>query len=337
MIFGRFLPILVLTGLSAGALASGPIGTLVAEGQFEIRAPGETRAVKFRQDEYTYYSGETIRAVGGPAVLNLQGGGGLGFEDGSEATVRVADDGTIEATLVSGALLYAFPSRQHRFMVQVGNFTMRGHASEPTRLDVERGASSVGTIQRLDDGNVKTMVRDGSLFITNGESVRYQVDAGETVGLLDLPEQTIRTQSGSISPGGGAPLILIQSPEQVGTREEFLVRWQAFDPVDGDYIVIAEEGSEPDEFEAVISSDEGNLVEFEAPGSPGDYEIRFIDGETGEVKRFVYLDVVENVVGGYWWDSRVVAGTIGVAGAGTAVFIGREIFDGDDEPASVSP
>jgi hypothetical protein len=336
MRFDRVIAAIVGVALAGTATAMTPIGTLTAEGRYAIRAAGDEQATHFNQDEYTFFSGDTVTARGGAVVVNLSEGGGLGLTEGGSMTVRLDDDGSVIATLESGSVLYAFPEGKREFRLRAGNFVATGSPEQARALQVSRGAGSIGTVELLEDGNVKASVREGSLFISNGASVRYQVDAGATVGLLDLPGQTIQTQSSSIAPGGGAPLILIQSPEQVSTREEFVVRWQAFDPVDGDYIVIAKEGAEPDEFESVISSDEGNVVEFEAPGSPGDYEIRFIDGESGEIKRFVYLDVVQDVVGAYWWDDPIVRGTMGVIGGATAIYIGSEIV-GDDDPGPVSP
>jgi hypothetical protein len=336
MRFDRAIVAIMGIALASSAAAVTPIGTLTAEGRYQIRAAGDAQATRFNQAEYTFFSGDTVTASDGAVVVNLGDGGGLGLTEGGRMSVETADDGTVIATLERGSVLYAFPEGRRAFRVRAGNFIATGSAEEARALQVSSAAGSVGTIELLEDGNLKASVREGSLFISNGESVRYQVNAGETAGLLDLPGQTIRTQSGAVPQTGGAPLILIQSPEQVGTREEFVVRWQAFDPVDGDYIVIAEEGAEPDEFEEVVSSDEGNVVEFEAPGSPGDYEIRFIDGESGEIKRFVYLDVVENVIGAYWWDDPIVRGTLGVVGGAAAIYIGSEIV-GDDDDDPVSP
>jgi len=337
MRFERALAAIVGVALAGTAAAATPIGTLTAEGRYEIRAAGDTQATRFDQAEYTFFEGDTVTANGGAVVVNLSGGGGLGLTEGSRMTVEMADDGTVIAALDRGSVLYAFPEGDRDFRLHAGNFVATGSPEQPRALQVSRGADSIGTVELVADGNLKASVREGSLFIRNGEAVRYQVNAGETVGLLDLPGETIRTQSTSVPQTGGAPLILIQSPEQVGTREDFFVRWQAFDPVDGDYIVIAKEGAEPDEFVSVISSEEGNVVEFEAPGNPGDYEIRFIDGESGEIKRFVYLDVVENVVGAYWWDDSIVRGTLGVVGGAAAVYIGSQVVDDDDDPDPVSP
>ena len=317
--------------MATSAWSQSPIGTLKADGRFEIRAAGDEQATRLNQDDYTFFSGDTIIARWGPAVLNLADGGGLGVTKGSEIEVSLADDGLIETRLISGSVLYAFPDDTSAFLFRAGNFTIAGSGDQPRAIRVSRDAGRVGTIELLEDGNIRAAVRQGSLTVTNGDAVRYQVNAGESVGLLDLPNQTIQVQ-GAVRTNTPMPPVLIQSPEQVRTNENFLVRWEAFDPVDGDFIVIAEEGADPDEFESVVSSDEGRVLEFEAPGDPGDYEIRFIDGETGEIKRFVDLDVRRGVIAAYWWQNP----GIGVMAGAVAVYIGAQIVD-DNNRRPVSP
>src|SRR6056297_1076090 len=325
---------------AASAIAATPVGTLQSEGRFQVIAAGKDEPVAINQPEYTFFSGDTIIARRSDAVLNLNGGGGIGLPTGSRVTVIQTDSGAIEAEITEGAVLYAFPEGRDNFTFRVGNFTVQGQAPEVRSMQVSREGkstgTSVGTIERLTDGNIKASVRSGALHIRNGDSVRYQVSAGETVGLLDMPNKTIRTQSGISDPR--KPLVLIQSPERVGTNEEFLIRWEALEtePVQGDYVVIARSGAEPDEFESLVNSDEGSELEFEAPGSPGDYEIRFIDGQTGEIKRFVYLDVVQDVVGAYWWNNRVVGALLGVTAGATGVYIVSE-RDGTGRERPVSP
>jgi len=323
---------------AASAIAATPVGTLQSDGRFQVIAAGKDEPVAINQSEYTFFSGDTIIAGRADAVLNLNAGGGIGFPKGARVTVIEADSGAIEAEIAKGAVLYAFPEGRENFVFHVGNFTVQGQAPDVRSMQVSREGeivdSSVGTIERLADGNIKASVRSGALNIRNGDSVRYQVSAGESVGLLDMPNKTIRTQSGISDPR--KPLVLIQSPERVGTNEDFLIRWEAAEPAQGDYVVIAKSGAEPDEFESLVNSDEGNELAFEAPGSPGDYEIRFIDGQTGEIKRFVYLDVIQDVAGAYWWDSRVVGALLGVTAGATGVYIVSE-RDGNGRERPVSP
>jgi len=334
MTFNRIVFALAIALWAVTAMASTPIGTLQSEGRFQVIAGDRDKPVRMSQADYTFFSGDTVIVSRDDAVLNLNGGGGFGFPKDSRVTVIQTETGSLEAVVLEGSLLYAFPDGRENFVFRVGNFTVHGQAPEVRSMQVASDGASVGTIELLADGNIKASVRSGALHIRNGDSVRYQVSAGESVGLLDMPNQTIRTQSDISDPR--KPLVLIQSPERVGTNEDFLIRWEAAEPVQGDYVVIAESGAEPDEFESLVNSDEGNELEFEAPGSAGDYEIRFIDGQTGEIKRFVYLDVVPDAIAPVWWDTRVVGALIGVTAGATGVYIVSE-RDGNGRERPVSP
>jgi len=323
---------------AASASAATSLGTLQSEGRFQVIAAGDEKATTFDQPEFAFFSGDTLVTTRSDAVLNLRSGGALGFTRGARVTVTQTDRGAVETVVADGAVFYAFPEGRDNFSFRIGNFTAQGQPSAVRSMRVARDAESVGTIELLADGNIKATVRSGALHIRNGDSVRYQVSAGESVGLLDMPNQTIRTQASIPAPA--KPLILIQSPERVGTNEDFLIRWESAEPVAGDYVVIAESGAEPDEFESLVNSDEGNELEFEAPGDPGDYEIRFIDGETGEIKRFVYLDVVQDVIGAYWWDKRFAGVIFAGAAAGVSAYIINDSRDGGappEPPPPVSP
>ena len=334
MTFNRIVFALAIALWAVTAMASTPIGTLQSEGRFQVIAGDRDKPVRMNQADYTFFSGDTVIVSRDDAVLNLNGGGGFGFPKDSRVTVIQTETGSLEAVVLEGSLLYAFPDGRENFVFRVGNFTVHGQAPEVRSMQVASDGASVGTIELLADGNIKASVRSGALHIRNGDSLRYQVSAGESVGLLDMPNQTIRTQSDISDPR--KPLVLIQSPERVGTNEDFLIRWEAAEPVQGDYVVIAESGAEPDEFESLVNSDEGNELEFEAPGSAGDYEIRFIDGQTGEIKRFVYLDVVPDAIAPVWWDTRVVGALIGVTAGATGVYIVSE-RDGNGRERPVSP
>lgn len=316
-------------GVSGAALAS-PIGTVSSEGTFLVRADGLSESAQFRDTEYTFFSGDTLRAQDLAAILNLDSGGGLGLPTGAEVTVTRSDDGRYRIDLNAGAVLYAFPPSQQGFEFRAGNFVLTGVDPEARMLQVGSGTEFVGQLELLDEGNIKATVRSGELFVRNG-SQRYQISAGETIGLLDLSPTTLRTQSGAVPADVD---ILIQSPERVGTNDRFQVRWEASQAVRGDYVAIAKSGAKPDEFVTVVSSDEGELIEFTAPSTPGDYEIRFIDGETGAVREFVYLDVIQEIPVAYWWDSGIIGPIWGVAAGAVAIYILDESRDGPEQPVS---
>jgi len=331
---------IVLAGLVlSGAAQAQPIGTVESNGHYTLKPAGQESAARFHKQSNAYFAGDVIESKNARTAINFHGGGGVGLTGQSAVQVDADSDGRLTLTLLRGSLLYAFPDGKQEFEIQVGNFMLSPHAPNARALQVDRGGAFVGNVERLADGNLKLKVRNGELFVTNGGEVRYAVSSGESVGLIDLPER-LDVQRSDASPD---PEILIQSPERVGTSEEFQVRWQANQPVEGDYVVIAKSGADPDEFETLVNSDEGEVLSLTAPGSAGDYEIRFIDGVTGQVKSFVYLDVTSNVPAGLFLASSSGGGGIGAAGAalavvgaGTAVIIGTEIAD-DDDPVSVSP
>jgi hypothetical protein len=320
----EFFRISAILLASAPALGQ-PIATVQSDGAYTITASGTSSGAQFNGSEYTFFSGDRIQTRANSTVLNLGTGGGLGLPKNTELRAFQDNDGSITVELAAGALLYAFPAEQSGFEIQAGNFRVTATSGDPQSIKVNDRSESVGTVEMLAGGNIKATVRSGELFVQNGAGVRYQVSAGESVGILDLPGASIRTQN-QIT--GTQPLVLIQSPERVGTREAFQVRWESPEVVRGDYVAIAKSGAEPDEFVTVISSDEGEILDFTAPDTPGDYEIRFIDGDTGEVRKFVYLDVVEDVIVAYWWDTTPLGAAIAVGAGAIAVYIGSEASDG---------
>ncbi len=328
-----------LMAMAGSCLASSvPIGSLESQDSFEIRAAGDTRFVHISQQDYTWFSGDSIRLGSGVAVLNLDHGGGIGFEQGSSATVSIDDAGRLNAELQGGKILYALPDASRGLRLQVGAFSLSTTEPGAQRLNVSSSDGVVGTVERQADGHVKVAVQSGALHVVNGHSARYQVSAGETIGLLDLPPHSIQAQN---APPGAT--IRIEAPEQVGTWDEFKVRWATEHPAQGDYIVISESGAKADEFESVVNTDEGEELDFTAPGTPGEYEIRYVDGQTGTVKQFVYLDVVERrgliaAVRASRGGFGLAKTTLAVAGGAAVVYIVSEANDsGGDEPQPVSP
>lgn len=321
----------------ASSVAFGqPIGTVESDGWYTVKGSADGSSARFNRSEYTAFSGDTIISQTESTVLNLTGGGGLGLPRGSEVSVIRNPQGSVTIELTKGAVLYAFPAQTTPFVFRAGNFEISSQTSGARSIPVSAQAASVGTIELLAGGNIKTTVRSGELFVKTGSGVRYQVSAGESIGILDVPGSAILTQSSV--PASNQPRFLIQSPERVGTGQEFQVRWESPSTVRGDYVAIAKSGAEPNEFVTVISSDEGQILDFTAPDRAGDYEIRFIDGQTGEVRRFVYLDVVEDRVPVYWWNDKLIGGALAVTAGATAVYIVSEAQDSTTRrPRPVSP
>ncbi|GAB4178184.1 MAG: hypothetical protein Kow0020_14220 [Wenzhouxiangellaceae bacterium] len=328
MINGTRCALVVLCAWFAGAaMAAEPVGMLETDGVVEVSAPGAGSST-LRATEYAFHSGDLVHARSGSTVLNLNGGGGLGLPEKTQVRVTAMADGGYRVELIAGTLLYAFPDTATGFEFKAGEFTVSALSDTPQALQVSsESGGHVGMLELLKGGNLKASVRSGRLQI-RGSTARVEVAAGETVGLMALPEPV----SVQLSLPPVNERISIQSPERVGTNDEFTIRWDAPKPMQGDYVVIAKTGAEPDEFVTMISSDEGQVLEFTAPDRPGDYEIRFIDGESGEIVEFVYLDVVEDIIAAYWWDNNPLGPIWGVAAGAVGVYLITR--DGDKTPVS---
>ena len=326
-----------LAFVSAGALADvsanvSAIGTLESEAPFQVRSADAEQFVRIRQSEYSWFSGDTVRVGNGVAVLNLNTGGGFGFHDGTEASVALDAQGRVTGEILAGKVLYALPENAPGMELTAGNFTLSTESSQAERIDVARGGEFVGEIQRLEDGHVKVSVTAGTLNVVNGRAAQVQVSAGETLGLLDVPEtQAVRVQSGED--------IAVTAPQEIGSSQQLQISWQGAPPTQGDYIVIAPKGAPANEFDSVVSITEGQQLEFTAPSSAGDYEIRVIDRASGAVKSSQPLVVTAQPAaaaaagaGGSGGGGISAAGAaITVAAAGAAVYIGVEIADDDDD------
>jgi len=150
------------------------------------------------------------------------------------------------------------------------------------------------------------------------------------------------------SADGVESVVRIEAPGRVNANTEFSVRLDGAVGNGESFITIAPSGSDPEEFERVMSTAKGNTLEFTAPEDEGDYEIRYVSGATGEVSSFVYLQVVGTPAAVVPAVAPAVAsglgassGVIGAIGAGTAALGGAALVIGDDEddlgPNSVSP
>ncbi len=61
---------------------------------------------------------------------------------------------------------------------------------------------------------------------------------------------------------------------------------------DEDYLSLAEAGSPDDAYVEWARVEDGNPAVFRAPGSPGSYEARYVDGRTGEARARTPVEVV---------------------------------------------
>lgn len=318
----------------SSAFAADALGTLEAEGAYELRASGTSEFVRFNQSGATWYAGDTLRTRGGSAVLNLDAGGGLGLHEQSQATVMQAADGELQIELAQGKLLYALPDARRPMVVRAGNFTLSTAADEAVRTNVNAGDQFIGAVQRLADGNLRIEVRSGQLNVRNGDAHRVSVGAGETVGLLDLPlASELQVQSGAVP---------VTAPESVAPTAQFEVTVDASN-ASGEYLVISERGAPASEFESVVTMGGDPVTYLDAPATPGEYEVRVIDDATGAVLGFANFTVSAPagaaVVGAGSTGGGIWAPAMAVAGGAIAIYIIDETNDDDDDddPDPVSP
>jgi len=322
--------------LAASSALANPVGHLQIDGRVDVQASGTSEAVQISQADYTVFSGDRIATRSGSTVLTLNGGGALGLAPSSSASVTSDhSDGEMNVNLENGTLLFSLPSSANAVRISLGGFVLRPQPRGTWALRVNSGGADdlVGMVRRLDDGHIHVSVTDGELHLTSGKGSVYRVRAGDEIGLLAAAGSVARVNTQS----GRGNTIRIEAPEQVGTNEEFRIRWDGSSDLSESYITVAPEGADPEEFERVVSANEGNMIELEAPANEGDYEIRYVDGETGEVSSFVYLRVVGDQAVVPWIASNqalITGVTVAAAGGGAVLLLDD---DDDDGPTSVSP
>ncbi|MBB6087560.1 hypothetical protein [Wenzhouxiangella marina] len=324
-------------GLAASGMAlASPIGSLQIDGSVSIEAPGSGAAVPIRNTEYTLFSDDRIITRSGSALLALDIGGSIGLAPSSAATVSVdSQSGAVTVSLDQGTLLYSLPSMAGQFRVVVDDFELQTSPGEGQALNVEAPIDTLsGVIRRLDNGQIDVAVESGMLSIVTGKGSRYNVAAGDRLGLMaSLSDaEPLLTQ---VTGAAEEEMIRIESPELVETNENFRIRWDGISNASESFIAIAERGAEPEEFQRIVSTEEGPILLLEAPDDEGDYEIRFIDGDTGLVTSFVYLKVVDDELLGAWW-MRERFGALELAGG---ILVGGVIgyWIKDCDPMPVSP
>lgn len=320
----------------SGVVLAGPIGYLQVEGWVDVQPEGAEASVRVTENDYTVFSGDRLVTRRGSSVLVLDSGGAIGLGPSSGATV-VLDESSrdLSVALEAGTLLYSLPPRAGRFSVALNDFELETVAADGEPMTVESSeAELAGMIEHLDDGHIKVSVRSGQIQVASNNGSRYLVNAGDQIGLLGETQASQRIDVQTASDR----LVLIEAPERVSTSENFSIRWSTSDVPDDSYITIAPKDSDPEAFESVASTTQGDEIEFEAPGDPGDYEIRFIDGTTGSVNGFVYLQVVgDKPVAAWYANNTVLAGTLGfIVGGGTVAWLLCDCDDNEDD-IPVSP
>jgi len=332
----------LLGGLWVSTLASAsnaPIGYLQADGQVSVQVAGAEAPLRIIEDEYTVFAGDRIFTDKGAAVLRIDGGGALGLAASSAASVDTASpSGEVRVELHRGRLLFNLPANSPAPKIELSDFVLRSHpiGSSVVRVRLRQPDDLIGMVEQLDSGHIQVSMSSGELQVVDRAGSVHRVSAGQRTGLLAIAGRSSQVAR-VMAQRGSQELIRIEAPESVGTNEEFRIRWDGQTGQAESFITIAPEGAQPEEFERVMSTTEGNVIAFEAPETPGDYEIRYVDGETGEVGSFVYLNVVGEPAAVPWIASNqalVTGVTLAAAGGGTVLLI-RD--DDDEGPTSVSP
>jgi len=320
--------------LLASAASAASVGSIKSEGRVSLESGVSGDSMRLGGDVQSLEAGDRLQSTGnGRAVVTLTGGGSVGLDSDSILRVTESDSGTLGLELEKGRILYSFPTARTDFEIFVNDFVIRAEQDVDRMMVSDDVNANSGMIEHLDDGNVRVSVQYGHINVANGSN-RYQVNAGEQIGLLSGSFGRMDTQMG-LGDGTG-PVLEIESPEQVRVSEDFVVRWYG-DVQEGDYLVIAPAGSDPEEFTRVTSTDEGEVLEFTAPGETGEYEIRHVRGDTGDISTFVFLDVVTDGPVVAWWTRPEIIGGLAFAAGSTALIIGSDEDDEETDPPTPPP
>ncbi|MCK9488746.1 MAG: FecR family protein [Xanthomonadales bacterium] len=322
MVVGSFW---TLTAIAA------PIGVAQIQGEVTIHPADGSAPLKLADTSFAWYAGDGMSTGDSGVVLALNDGSSLGLAEHSAIHVGSSPDGQrIQVRLRSGTVLYTLSTASTSLAIQAGDFSLSTRSPEGL-VKVSASVPQAGVVELLEDGHVRIAVRDGHLAVTGSGGTNYQVSAGQQVGLLGGVASTVPTQLGTVI----SSAVHFESPERVNTGEQFDVSWsKAGQAGQGDFIAIAAAGDAPNRFVRMDRLGPEAKISFEAPDTPGDYEIRYISGETGMVVDSVYLQVVSNVpalLANRW----VSGGLLVLGGAG----VGWAICDDDccDDPPPVSP
>lgn len=84
---------------------------------------------------------------------------------------------------------------------------------------------------------------------------------------------------------------MLSAPDRIAAGESFQLSWSGPEGPE-DYLSLAPEGSTDDRYLDWARVEEGNPTPFTAPLDPGAYELRYVDGETGEIRARTSLEVI---------------------------------------------
>lgn len=139
----------------------------------------------------------------------------------------------------------------------------------------------------------RTTASFGSVPLRNATSPAELVTALEWA-ILDAGA----TADGSTAGDGAAAqeeaaevITILQGPAEIAAGAAFDLDWVGPDNVE-DYLSLARPGSADDDYLQWIRTENGSPASFTAPDAPGEYELRYVDGESGEIRARTPLAVI---------------------------------------------
>ncbi|AGA33053.1 hypothetical protein TVNIR_1382 [Thioalkalivibrio nitratireducens DSM 14787] len=190
-----------LTLAASGPALAGSIGDLVAHDTVRISQQGSEGSINVSSTRYAWYSGDRIDTRNGRAVLDLDAGASVGFAAQTRASLAL-EGNRIRANLDAGSLLYAIPEPGLSLHVSSGPYEFSTTGDGEIVQVSGSGSGSFGMIQRLDDGQLKVTVREGTVTARDASgNVYYRVGAGERVTFSADEPGLIQAQVEAADPG----------------------------------------------------------------------------------------------------------------------------------------
>jgi Ca-activated chloride channel family protein len=133
-----------------------------------------------------------------------------------------------------------------------------------------------------------TLTSFGSVQVRNATDPSQLLDAVRW-GVLESEDPG--ADAAAADPTPTAVPATLTAPSEIAAGAEIELTWSGPEGAE-DFLSIARTGSTDDDYIDWARVDEGNPTRFTAPLQPGTYELRYVDGETGEVRVRSSLEVV---------------------------------------------
>ena len=148
-------------------------------------------------------------------------------------------------------------------------------ASELAMSGVDFTVHVVGfDISKEDQGRLRCLAdRTGGLFLAADNAGSLRKALSKTIEEVKEPPSPVVENPGTAE---------LKSPESVPAGAAFSVQWKGPNSR-GDYISIAQKGSDDLDYTDYAYTKRGNPAEFTAPGKVGDYELRYIHAQSKKV------------------------------------------------------